>query len=113
MVAAASIPADKYEPPVRLYQRQTWRELVTLELAVRIHHDGCNSQTSPVGLAWGCSTGRATTWVLTRFRLVGVPTIAAPDTALRALEIGGHTRFQGVLWRKLFPALAARVMLIR
>ncbi len=26
-LAAAAIPADKYEPSVRLYQRQTWREL--------------------------------------------------------------------------------------
>jgi len=29
-------------------------------------------------------------------------------TRLSPLEIGGHTRFQGVLWRRLFPASAAR-----
>ncbi len=30
-------------------------------------------------------------------------------TRLSPLEIGGHKFFQGVLWRRLFPAPAARV----
>jgi len=30
-------------------------------------------------------------------------------TRLSPLEIGNLTRFQGVLWRRLFPAAAARV----
>jgi hypothetical protein len=38
-----------------------------------------------------------------------------PDhpTRLSRLEIGGHTRFQGVLWRSPFPAPAARVKPVR
>jgi hypothetical protein len=31
------------------------------------------------------------------------------STRLSPLKIGGHTRFLGVLWRRLFPAAAARV----
>jgi len=30
-------------------------------------------------------------------------------TRLSPLEIGGHTRFQDVLWQRLFPASAAGV----
>ena len=38
------------------------------------------------------------------------PTLRAADVAI-ATEIGGHTRFQAVLWRRLFPAPAEAVML--
>jgi hypothetical protein len=39
----------------------------------------------------------------------GRPNNGLHRTRLSPLEIGGHTRFQGILRRRLFPSLAARV----
>ena len=51
-------------------------------------------------------------WSVARASLgkgVGVPANhGLHPTRLSPLEIGDHTRFQGVLWRRLFPASAAR-----